>query len=163
MAFFIGIITGYLIYSHSVRQKFQPFKHEAWIWISAVGSLILVLYWFQNLYQLGQNPPARSAVCRWFAIGKPIACISVAWILYALCIGRAGKLDFRFKQSYFYKYLFVVFIERILSCRLLRILSRLSLSIYVLHFIPMSHRLFSVRDTYVMTDRLLVTDSLTSS
>lgn len=49
-----------------------------------------------------------------------------------------------------------VIIEKIFSIRLFQFLSRLTFGIYLLHFIPLSHRLFTVRDTYVMTDKLLV-------
>lgn len=53
-----------------------------------------------------------------------------------------------------------VLVEQIFSLSFFRILSRLSFGIYLLHFIPLSHRLFAVRDTYVMTSKILVSSGL---
>lgn len=48
------------------------------------------------------------------------------------------------------------FLETVFSWYGFQVVSRLSFGIYILHFIPLSYRMFSVRDTYVMTDKLLV-------
>ena len=58
-------------------------------------------------------------------------------------------------SRYFDFSLFTVIVERIFSFGIFRVMSRLSFGIYLLHFIPLTHRLFTVRDTYVMTDKLL--------
>ncbi|UXI22525.1 Nose resistant to fluoxetine protein 6 [Sarcoptes scabiei] len=138
ISFFIGIIIGYLI----VQQQINPSRFE-WssrikliLWSISIVSLSSVMYWFNSLHKINQAP-SRTSVLLWFSLGKLIGSFAIGWMILALCIGKAD------------------WIERIFSLSLFRFLSRLSFGIYLLHFIPLSHRLFTVRDTYMMTDKVL--------
>ncbi|KAH7639865.1 acyltransferase family 3-like protein [Dermatophagoides farinae] len=150
ISFFLGIIIGFLIIQRQIQMnpnqsinnddRKKIIVEKLWLkrilWIMAIAGLIISIYWFMTLHTMNVAP-SRTSILLWFSIGKLIGCLSIAWMLYELCIGQA------------------IIIEKIFSIRLFQFLSRLTFGIYLLHFLPLAHRLFTVRDSYVMTDKLL--------
>nr|XP_027194182.1 uncharacterized protein LOC113788916 [Dermatophagoides pteronyssinus] len=145
ISFFLGILIGFLIIQRQIQMNNnnnnrKKIDEKLWLkrtlWIISIIGLILSVYWFMTLHTINLAP-SRTSILLWFSIGKLIGCLSIAWMLYELCIGQA------------------IIIEKIFSIRLFQFLSRLTFGIYLLHFLSLSHRLFTVRDTYVMTDKLL--------
>lgn len=91
VAFFIGIIIGYLV-NHQLIYKRLNFTRqtEVYLWVVSFFCLFAVCYWFNSLHRINQAAP-RVSILLWFSVGKLMACITIAWMLFSLCVGRAGK------------------------------------------------------------------------
>ena len=83
-AFFIGILTGYIINRHLSGYKLEITKYEPSIWTISLSCVILVIVWFNKSNQL-----SYVSMLMWFSVGKIISSLSVAWFLYAISTGRA--------------------------------------------------------------------------
>lgn len=92
ISFFIGIITGYLINQQLIHRKYclSP-RTVTLIWMVSSTSLVSVMIWFNTLHTINQTP-SRLSWLLWFSVGKLIGCLSIAWMLYALCVGKAGRI-----------------------------------------------------------------------
>ena len=64
-------------------------RTELTLWTISVVTLSGVMYWFNTLHRINQ-PTAPVSILLWFSVGKLIACLAIGWMLYALCVGRAG-------------------------------------------------------------------------
>lgn len=92
VGFFIGIIVGYLVSHQLIYQRFNLSKRtEVILWTVSFVALSSVMFWFNTLHRINQPIP-RLSILLWFSVGKLIACIAIGWMLYALCVGRAGTL-----------------------------------------------------------------------
>lgn len=63
---------------------------EVALWAVSVVCLSAVMFWFNCLHRINQAP-SRLSVLLWFSVGKLVACLSIAWMLYSLCVGQAGR------------------------------------------------------------------------
>ena len=88
ISFFIGILIGYFV-RNNINYKNLSNKLESFLWILSFLTIILVMYWYMTLHTINRSP-SKLSVLLWFSFGKLIACIAISWILFSLCIGRAG-------------------------------------------------------------------------
>jgi len=86
----MGIIVGFLISHQLIYKRFNLSKRtELTLWTVSVISLSAVMFWFNSLHRINQAAP-RLSILLWFSVGKLIGCVAISWMLYALCVGRAG-------------------------------------------------------------------------
>lgn len=104
ISFFLGIIIGFLIIQRQIQMnpnqsinnddRKKIIVEKLWLkrilWIMAIAGLIISIYWFMTLHTMNVAP-SRTSILLWFSIGKLIGCLSIAWMLYELCIGQASK------------------------------------------------------------------------
>lgn len=97
ISFFLGILIGFLIIQRQIQMNNNNSKkidEKLWLkrtlWIISIIGLILSVYWFMTLHTINLAP-SRTSILLWFSIGKLIGCLSIAWMLYELCIGQASK------------------------------------------------------------------------
>jgi peptidoglycan/LPS O-acetylase OafA/YrhL len=168
-AFFVGIAFGYLFRKKILFTKIQ----EILFWILSTLMMTGVLLWHNTFFRLDKSAPLLS-VLLWHSIGKLLFCLGFAWILYACCIGRGGLyLFFAFKKklvsknsiknffsqiinNFFRIFFRKGFLNRFLSWHGFQPLARLSFGIYLLHSLVVFHRIYTIKEVYVMTDSLMV-------
>lgn len=91
VAFFIGIIIGYLVNHQLIYKQFNFTRQtEVYLWAVSLVILFAVGYWFNSLHRINQAAP-RVSILLWFSVGKLMGCTTIAWMLFSLCVGRAGK------------------------------------------------------------------------
>lgn len=137
VSFLVGVLGGYFLRKDI---KFNV-QHEVLLWIFSVITIIVVFTWNNAFWKLDKSSPLYS-VLLWHTFGKLFFALAFTWIFFALCTGRAITLN------------------RLLSWSNFQPFARLSFSFYMVHYMVIIRRIFSVRYVFLMTDGLMIENSI---
>ncbi|XP_069115501.1 uncharacterized protein [Argopecten irradians] len=126
----IGMMLGLALLKFKERKRKLPLWGAIIGWVSAIVIGVFVVYVNYTKYQPELEEWTRDMEAAYEALGRPLWCISVAWVIYACYTGRGGLID------------------AFLSWRGFLPLSRLTFSVYLVHPIWMVF--------YMYTDRSLI-------
>ncbi|XP_054161210.1 nose resistant to fluoxetine protein 6-like [Oppia nitens] len=138
VGFVTGVTGGYLI-----RRDWSGLRIEYEVvgWLSSLSAICIVYMWSNTFWKVQRSAPLYS-VLLWFTVGKFSFALAVTWILFCLCTGRAKTLDY------------------LLSWPNFQPLSRLTFSFFMIHFMIIIRRVFTVKETITMTDGLMMEYSI---
>ena len=154
VTFLVGFPFGFMLFKNVQFTKLQ----ERVFWVLSVISILSVYLWHNSFWRLDQSAPLIS-ILLWHTVGKLVFGMGVGWIIFACCSGRGGKLPFTFLQEHGLKLInfnHLGCFNKILSWQGFQPIARLSFGIYLLHNLVVSHRVFSVKNTYEMTFKYMV-------
>ncbi|CAG2182840.1 unnamed protein product, partial [Oppiella nova] len=110
-------------------------------WCASVLAIIIVYMWSNTFWKVQKSAPLFS-VLLWFTFGKLAFAIAITWIFFCLCTGRARTMDYLLSWPNFQPF------------------SRLSFSFFMIHFMVVIRRVFTVKETITMSDGLLIENSI---
>ncbi|CAG2168622.1 unnamed protein product [Oppiella nova] len=136
-SFVVGVAGGYLIR----RDWNLCIEYEVMGWCASVLAIIIVYMWSNTFWKVQKSAPLFS-VLLWFTFGKLAFAIAITWIFFCLCTGRARTMDYLLSWPNFQPF------------------SRLSFSFFMIHFMVVIRRVFTVKETITMSDGLLIENSI---
>ena len=159
-SFAIGILAGYGIKNKS-KFSFAGLTEEQLYRALTVLSLnvIPIMFVWNNSLNLYNDSPSELNAVLFFGLGKFLWSASLGWIWFVCCTGRAGnrsKISLLFIPNPFVHIFFTEKLNKILSIAFIQPISKLSYIMYLVHLPVIFYRIYSVRQTYTMTDWLTV-------
>lgn len=134
-SFSMGTLLGYAIAVYESKKCSNSdesnTKADWYNWFSL--AIIIAIYAWVNQFFILNDSPSESSVLMFFSFGRLVFNFAFAWIIYSFATNKS------------------VTFARFLSVPWIRPFARLSFNIFLVQNLVQHHRIYSVKDTYVMT------------